>query len=152
MIPRTEYISYLWFPSLGVFKPNSKKEYTIIGDNDTNVVGMGTIFEYDTNFNQWSEVEGEEFKSYEYYTKISSLSAEALNDTRFSIYPSPVKDKLFIQGLSNPSKVSIYNVLGKEVLSIKNTNTINVQALPSGVYMIRLSEGVRQTNRKFVKN
>ena len=152
IIPRTEYISYLWLPSLGVFKPNSKKEYTIIGDNDTNVVGMGTIFEYDTNFNQWSEVEGEEFKSYEYYTKTSSLSAEALNDTHFSIYPSPVKDKLFIQGLSNPSKVAIYNVLGKEVLSIKNTNNINVQALPSGVYIIRISDGVGQTNRKFIKN
>ena len=152
IIPRTEYISYLWFPSLGVFKPNSKKEYTIIGDNDTNVVGMGTIFEYDTNFNQWSEVEGEEFKSYEYYTKTSSLSAEALNDTHFSIYPSPVKDKLFIQGLSNPSKVAIYNVLGKEVLSIKNTNNINVKALPSGVYVIRISDGVGQTNRKFIKN
>ena len=152
IIPRTEYVSYLWFPSLGVFKPNSKKEYTIIGDNDTNVVGMGIIFEYDTNFNQWSEVEGEEFKSYEYYTKTSSLSAEALNDTRFSIYPSPVKDKLFIQGLSNPSKVAIYNVLGKEVLSIKNTNNINVQALSSGVYVIRISDGVGQTNRKFIKN
>ena len=48
--------------------------------------------------------------------------------------------------------VAIYNVLGKEVLSIKNTNTINVQALPSGVYTIRISDGVRQTNRKFIKN
>jgi len=75
-----------------------------------------------------------------------------LNETLFSIYPNPVKDKLFIQGLSNPSKVSIYNVLGKEVLSIKNTNNINVQGLPRGVYVIRISDGVRQINRKFVKN
>ncbi|MDB9723646.1 BspA family leucine-rich repeat surface protein [Polaribacter sp.] len=69
-----------------------------------------------------------------------------------SIYPNPVVDKLFIQGLSNPSKVLIYNVLGKEVLSIKNTNNLNVAALPSGVYTIRISDGVRQTNRKFIKN
>jgi hypothetical protein len=48
--------------------------------------------------------------------------------------------------------VAIYNVLGKEVLSIKNTNKINVAKLPSGVYIIRISDGVGQTNRKFIKN
>ena len=35
---------------------------------------------------------------------------------------------------------------------IKNTNNINVYALPSGVYTICISDGVRQTNRKFIKN
>jgi hypothetical protein len=48
--------------------------------------------------------------------------------------------------------VAIYNVLGKEVLFIKNTNNINVAKLPSGVYVIRISDGVGQTNRKFIKN
>jgi hypothetical protein len=152
IIPRTEHISYLWFPSLGVFKPSNKKEYTIILDNETNAILMGTISKYDTNFNQWTEVAGEEFKSYEYYTKAESLSTEVLNETLFLIYPNPVKDKLFIQGVSNPLKVSIYNLLGKKVLSIKNTNNINVQSLPSGVYTIRISDGVGQTNRKFIKN
>ncbi len=59
---------------------------------------------------------------------------------------------LFITGNETPITVAIYNVLGKEVLSIKNTNNINVQALPSGVYVIRISDGVGQTNRKFIKN
>ena len=82
----------------------------------------------------------------------SNLSVEDENLLTISIYPNPVIDKLFIQGLSDATKVSIYNILGKEVLSIKNTNNINVQALPSGVYMIRISDGVGQTNRKFIKN
>ena len=69
-----------------------------------------------------------------------------------SIYPNPTSNTLFITGNKTPIMVSIYNVLGKEVLSIKNTNNINVQALPSGVYMIRISDGVGQTNRKFIKN
>jgi len=38
------------------------------------------------------------------------------------------------------------------VLSINNTNNINATALPSGVYVIRISDGVGQTNRKFIKN
>ena len=69
-----------------------------------------------------------------------------------SMYPNPTHNNFFISGSKTPIAISIYNVLGKEVLSIKNTNNINVKALPSGVYMIRLSDGVRQTNRKFVKN
>ena len=69
-----------------------------------------------------------------------------------SIYPNPTNNTLFITGNESPITVAIYNVLGKEVLSIKNTNNINVQALPSGVYVIRISDGVGQTNRKFIKN
>ena len=82
----------------------------------------------------------------------SSLSTEDNTMNIIKVYPNPVKDKLFISGNETPITVAIYNVLGKEVLSIKNTNNINVQALPSGVYMIRISDGVGQTNRKFIKN
>ena len=69
-----------------------------------------------------------------------------------AIYPNPTDNTLFITGNETPITVAIYNVLGKELLSIKNTNKINVKALPSGVYVIRISDGVGQTNRKFIKN
>jgi surface protein len=69
-----------------------------------------------------------------------------------SIYPNPTDNTLFISGDESPITVTIFNVLGKEVLSIKNTNNINLKALPSGVYIIRISDGVGQTNRKFIKN
>jgi len=69
-----------------------------------------------------------------------------------AIYPNPTNNTLFISGNETPITVAIYNVLGKEVLSLKNTNNINVQALQSGVYVIRISDGVGQTNRKFIKN
>ena len=72
--------------------------------------------------------------------------------TNIAIYPNPTNNTLFITGNETPIAVAIYNVLGKEVLSVKNTNNINVQALPSGVYVIRISDGVGQTNRKFIKN
>ena len=80
-----------------------------------------------------------------------SLGIDDQNLTNISIYPNPTDNTLFIIGNETPIAVSIYNVLGKEVLCIKNTNNINVQALPSGVYAIKISDGVRQTNRKFVK-
>jgi hypothetical protein len=80
------------------------------------------------------------------------LGIDDQNFTNISIYPNPTNNTLFISGNESPITVAIYNVLGKEVLSIKNTNNINVQALPSGVYVIRISDGIGQTNRKFIKN
>ena len=82
----------------------------------------------------------------------ATAAVEDENLMTISIYPNPVNDKLYIQGLLNPTKISVYNVLGKEVLLVKNTNNINVAKLPSGVYIIRISDGVGQTNRKFIKN
>jgi hypothetical protein len=73
-------------------------------------------------------------------------------DNELAIYPNPTNNTLFISGNETPIAVSIFNVLGKEVLSIKNTNNINVKALPSGVYVIRISDGVGKTNRKLIKN
>ena len=82
----------------------------------------------------------------------STAGVDDQNQLDISIYPNPTNNTLFISGNETPIAVAIYNVLGKEVLSIKNTNNINVQALPSGVYVIRISDGVGQTIRKFIKN
>ena len=82
----------------------------------------------------------------------STASIEDQTQLDISIYPNPTNNTLFISGNETPIVITIYNVLGKEVLSVKNTNNINVQALPSGVYTIRISDGVGQTNKKFIKN
>jgi hypothetical protein len=82
----------------------------------------------------------------------ATASIDDENLFAIAIYPNPTNNTLFISGNETPITVAIYNVLGKEVLSLKNTKNINVQALPSGVYMIRISDGVGQTNRKFIKN
>jgi Leucine-rich repeat (LRR) protein len=86
-------------------------------------------------------------------TECASLSiADNTLELGVSVYPNPTDTKLFIEGNENPVSVSIYNVLGKEVISTKNINKIDVKALPSGVYIIKISDGVRQINRKFIKN
>ena len=77
---------------------------------------------------------------------------ETLITENISYFPNPTNSMLFIESNETPVKVSIYNILGKEVISTKNSKKIDVSALPSGVYIIKISDGVRQTNRKFVKN
>ena len=69
-----------------------------------------------------------------------------------NIYPNPTANYLFIEGNKNPLAISIYNLLGTEVVSEFNTHKIDVSELSKGVYIINVSDGVSQTNKKFIKN
>ena len=80
-----------------------------------------------------------------------SVDDEILENS-LKLYPNPTDNTLFIKGNKNLMKVSVYNMLGKEVLSKMNTNNIDVNVLPKGVYIIKISDDVGQINRKFIKN
>ena len=69
-----------------------------------------------------------------------------------TIYPNPTANYLFIEGNVNPVSIYIYNLLGAKVIAKSNTNKIDVSELSKGVYIINISDGVSQTNRKFIKN
>ena len=74
------------------------------------------------------------------------------NELSFLIYPNPTNNSLFLKGDENLVAISIYNLQGKKILSAYNTNKINVRALPNGIYIIHISDGTSQTNKKFIKN
>ena len=57
-----------------------------------------------------------------------------------------------IDGIENSVNISIYNLLGAEVIAESYTDKIDVSELSKGVYIINISNGVSQTNRKFIKN
>jgi len=81
-----------------------------------------------------------------------SFGLDDQNQSDISIYPNPVIDKLFIQGLSNPTKISVYNVLGKLVLSKTTSSEINVDNLQSGIYIIKIVDEQKEIVKKFIKN
>ena len=83
----------------------------------------------------------------------NGLSTEDyLNSESITIFPNPTNDFLMINGIENPVNISIYNLLGAKVIAKSNTDKIDVSELSKGVYIINISDGVSQTNKKFVKN
>jgi len=83
----------------------------------------------------------------------SSLSNdEYINPINLSIYPNPVVDKLFIQGLSIPAKISVYNLLGKLVFSKTTSSEINLNNLQSGIYIVKIVDNQKEIVRRFIKN
>ena len=78
-------------------------------------------------------------------------------ESNFKIYPNPTNDHITIEfgNLDNVEgwNIKIINILGQEVLSQPMDNDkINVSELSKGVYIIRISDGVNQTDKKFIKN
>lgn len=73
----------------------------------------------------------------------------------FALYPNPVRGgKLNIRSNSTDKKqVSIFNVLGKNVLNTTVTGTnseVNVSTISSGVYILKVVEGTKTATSKLV--
>ncbi|MFD2543263.1 T9SS type A sorting domain-containing protein [Lacinutrix gracilariae] len=88
------------------------------------------------------------------FTLCSITAAIGQNEiTEFSIYPNPVTNGVVnIKSSNNEAvSVSIYNVLGKQVLAQNITNQIlNVSSLNAGVYVLKLTQNGNSIAKKLV--
>ena len=81
-----------------------------------------------------------------------TASVDDQNQLDISIYPNPTSDIVYIDGNYTQLKVIIYNVLGKEILNKSITNSIDISHLDNGVYILQLSDGVKLTTQRIIKN
>ena len=81
---------------------------------------------------------------------LSSDSFE-LNKNDVSIYPNPSTDIINIASSIDPKKITIYNILGQEVLNT-NLKTININNLKSGVYIMAVDFENSRITKRIMKN
>ena len=148
-----DYEIHNWIQELNQMKPVNKTVYSTLSETETNLVREGIIYEYDTNFNTWNELEGEEFKSYFYYTKTSSLSTNSVELNSFSIYPNPTKGYLKInssESLINPF-FELYDIKGSKIFSkpFNFSEPIDVNGLKPSIYLYKIIDGneVKQSGK-----
>lgn len=67
------------------------------------------------------------------------------------VYPNPATEKLFVEGVSEV-KLKVTDLLGKVIIAENITNTIDVSALPTGIYFLSITSGTEQNVVKFIKN
>ena len=92
------------------------------------------------------------------YVEITlNLESNATIGKLVTLWPNPVEDEIYIKfnGFSE-FKVSVYNLLGQEVLSkgiLSNNNSLNVTALRTGIYLLKAtSKNGNSQTIKFIKN
>ena len=86
--------------------------------------------------------------------EVKSLSGIAeINSAKISIYPNPAKSYLFIQSDKPVSKVEIYNLSGRCIMTNEKVmERINISGLANGMYLIRFyMDGVHVIKKFTVK-
>jgi len=81
--------------------------------------------------------------------------ALATNETSFNkvqLYPNPVKDVLTVSSNKKVNSISVYNTAGQVVKTVQNTNTVNMNSLSAGVYVVKTDiEGKTETSKVIKK-
>ncbi|WP_431158918.1 T9SS type A sorting domain-containing protein [Winogradskyella poriferorum] len=82
-----------------------------------------------------------------YFHNNQVLSTDQFETAEFSVFPNPTNNDWNINGNSEITKLALFDILGKEVLSIapnSNEVTIDATSFKTGVYFARI-EGVNGT-------
>ena len=87
-------------------------------------------------------------------SSLPSLSTEKFTASKVKMYPNPVKSTLTIEANSTIQKVSIYTILGQEVLTAspkRNSATIQTSELNKGIYMVNIQVNGAISTTKIIK-
>jgi hypothetical protein len=96
--------------------------------------------------------------SYGLVTYIPFVDFDKVNENKtidFAVWPNPVSDGVFnlVLDETTPSEVVIYNLNGQEIFSqhIENkVNTIHLNALESGVYLVEVKNADKKMVKRFI--
>jgi Secretion system C-terminal sorting domain/Glycosyl hydrolases family 16 len=151
--PRT-----LWFYHNGVkvmeIKPNTTFDENLKMIFDTEVfpfatagvanIGLPTVASLNDNTKNTAYIDY--VRTYKLVDNTLAVESN-LYDNGLSLYPNPVEDKLFLNfnDSKSVSKVEVYSLDGKQLLSYKlNSNQevqeFNLQTLAKGVYIVRIKD------------
>ncbi len=89
---------------------------------------------------------------------VTTLSNEKISDSEFVLFPNPANNLVelkFNKYSSNSIETRIYNIQGKMILSNKNqlqnkAVQLNVSSLKSGLYFLKVNDGVNEFTRKLM--
>ncbi|MGH2667197.1 T9SS type A sorting domain-containing protein [Flavobacterium sp.] len=143
----------LWVnPVLGGAEPTALATATNAGGTD--LTSAARFLVRQGSATDTPNIELDEFRFATTWSDVTSvtLGVAENNISGLKVYPNPAKTNLFVTSDNfEAKKVEIYNVLGKSVLSATVTNApVNVSALTTGVYMVKVTEEGKTATRKLV--
>jgi len=77
-----------------------------------------------------------------------SIEDNELQD--LSIYPNPASEKVNIVSNNPIDNIEVYDILGKQVRTLRSTNEVDVSDLNSGIYLFKIWIGNQVQTKKIV--
>lgn len=134
-----------WFKDSGDYKNTYKQDFAVHLDSDTKYIRVANLSEYDLNSNTWNVLEDETYKSYWYYSKVSTLTTESAQKEVSVIYPNPTSNFIKVRLHKNLSKpiLELFDATGKQVLSqsIESDLNIDISKLKPAIYFYKIKDG-----------
>ena len=83
----------------------------------------------------------------------NSLSTDEFKDDIFKVFPNPTDSEINIKSKVRIDRVELYDILGNFILGeSKTTNSIEVNNLQTGLYLLNIYSGGSKTVKKIVIN
>ena len=142
----TKYINYNWDENKWLWIGTLNEEYNYGIDGKT----MQTTF-YDWNiYSEKWKISG---KSTYYYSPQATPNSIIALKSDIKIYPNPVKTGFCVNGLGELSTIILSDINGRIWFSkeVVNNEFISVDALPCGIYLLRISTYEESVIMKLVK-
>ncbi len=89
-----------------------------------------------------------------YLHKNTVLSSDSFNVSKVKLYPNPASNVLNIEATADVQNISVYNLLGQEVMNRQTSGTsvsLDVSSLNAGVYVIKTMIDGNISSTKFIK-
>jgi hypothetical protein len=92
------------------------------------------------------------FDEISFGNQTAGLNNYAINSVK--LYPNPAKSVVNFSSLSDAVlQVSIYDILGKEVLRSESVQSqLNISVLNPGMYFVRMTQGINTSTKKLIVN
>jgi len=89
-----------------------------------------------------------------YLHKNTTMSSSSFTTSKVKLYPNPTANVLNIEATGDIQRISVYNVLGQEVVNKQSNGTsvsLDVSGLNTGVYVIKTMIEGNVSSTKFIK-
>ena len=89
-----------------------------------------------------------------YLHKNTVLSSDSFTVSKFKLYPNPASNVINIEATADVQNISVYNLLGQEVMNRQTSGTsvsLDVSSLNAGVYVIKTMIDGNVSSTKFIK-
>jgi hypothetical protein len=82
--------------------------------------------------------------------KCGPVAVQPVNgEGNLSVYPNPANGILYVGG-PGKADITIYNLVGRTLISVKNVSSVNVSGLAGGIYAVVLKDGSNVSTQKVV--
>ena len=83
---------------------------------------------------------GEYYGAMQYFENFQLGTADLSQSFNLNLYPNPVNNMLNIDTEEKINKIEIFNVLGKNVITVENqASQVSLQHLSTGIYMVKVT-------------